>query len=195
MFRSAWKKLAFFNIPLLFLSTGRRRVKVRFGGKYRRVFKRRRWVVKYRKRNYQIRGFRRGRLTIRVGKKRRPIVRRGRYWYIRYGRRRCRVRRLGRRRYILWRRKRIYLRWRFRIRFKRRIRVVRCRGRRFRIKLGRTWKRIGKRVVRFIKKGRRRYQIWKRRGRYRVRVRKRWKKLRARKRRRRRRRRRGRRRK
>ena len=184
LFLSAWKKIAFYNISLLFLSTARRRVKVRFGGKYRRVSTRRRWVVKYGKRKYQIRGFRRGRLTIRVLKKSRPIVRLGRYWYIRYGRKRLRVKRRGRRRYIRWRRRTIYLRWRFRIRFKGVRRIVRCRGRRWSIKYGRTWRRIRKRRVRFVKKGRRRYPIWRRRGKYRVRVGKRWKKVKVRRRRR-----------
>ena len=107
----------------------------------------------------------------------RPIIRLGRYWYVRYGRKRLRVRKRGRRRYIWWRRKRIYLRWIFRIRFKGVRRIVRCRGRRWSIKYGRIWRRIRKRRVRFVKKGRRRYQIWRRKGKYRVRYRKRWKRV------------------
>ena len=167
---------------------------MRFGGKYRRIKTRRRWVVRYRRRKYQIRGFRRGRLTIRVFKRPRPITRYGRYWYIRFGRRKIRVRRRGRRRYIIWNRKTIYLRWIFKIRFKGVRRVVRCRRRKWSMRYGRSWRPIKKRKILFVKKGRRRYPILKRGNRYRVRVGKRWKRVKA-KRRRRRRRRRGRRRK
>ena len=175
----------------MFLSVARRVRKVRFRGKYRRIKTRRRWVVPYRGRKYQIRGFRRGRLSIRVLKRSRPIMRYGRYWYIRFGRRKLRVKRRGRRRYITWNRKTIYLRWIFKIRFKGVRRIVRCRRRRWSMRYGRRWTRIQKRRVHFLVKGSRRYPVLKRRNRYSVRVGKKWQRVKA-KRRRRRRRRRGR---
>jgi len=173
------------NTVLLFLSVARRVRKVRFQGKYRPINTRQRWVVSYRRRKYQIRGFRRGRLSISVLRRPRPIIRKGRYWYITFGRRKIRVRRRGRRRYIILNRKRIYLRWIFKIRFKGVRRVVRCRRRKWSMRYGSKWRGIRKQRVRYIKVGRRRYPVMKRINRYRVRIARKWTRVKAKRRRRR----------
>lgn len=177
-------RLQFFFLVILIFAV-RRGVRARFRGKFRRIRLRRRFIVRLGKRKYQIRGLTRGRCSIKVNRRPRPILRKRGKWFIRFGRRQYRVRRRGRRRYIRRGRKIIYLRWRFTIRFKSRRRSVICRRGRWRIKTSGKWRSIRRRRTRYIKLGRRRYSVIKRRGRYMMRRNKRWRRLRVRKRRRR----------
>lgn len=104
----------------------------------------------------------------------RPITRKRGRWFISYGRRKVKVYRRGSRRYIRLNGRIIYLNWSFRIRFKGVRRLVRCRRKMWKMRIGRKWRRIRRRWKAFIKRGGRRYPIRRRGRKYFIRRRKRW---------------------
>lgn len=166
------------HLPRWKFFSGKRGVRIRFRRRYRSVIYRRRYTIRYKRRTIRLPKFKRRGFTIRVFKRTRRIYRLGKYWYIKIGRKTVRVVRRGRRRAIRWRRRWVWLTWRFRFRFKGVSRLVRCRRRRWSMRVGKRWRRIRRRKRRYVVVGRRRYVVRRtRRGRYRIRVNKRWRRV------------------
>lgn len=136
--------VAFFCYFLGYVVYGRRKYKL----KYRTSF-----IVPYKGKSYVIRGLRKGRCTVKVEGRSRPIfLKRGRL-YVRTSRgKKKRVLRYGNRRFILLRRRRVYLSMNFRIRFMNKIRKVLYRRRKWRIKIAKTYRKARKHLQKYIKR-------------------------------------------
>ena len=143
MFLNFWRCF-FFCYFLGYVVYGRRKYKL----KYRTSF-----TVPYKGKSYVIRGLRKGRCTVKVKGRSRPIFLKGGRLYVRTSRgKKKRVFRYGNRRFILLRRRRVYLPMNFRIRFMNKMRKVIYRRRRWRIKIAKTYRKARKRLQKYIKR-------------------------------------------
>ncbi len=164
------------EVLISFLS-GRRRKIVLFRKRKLRLRRVRRWSFKIGRRRYRVPKVRRN-LVMYFRRKWIKIKFRGRKRYVRYGRRWRPVRKVGRYwRFRVRRRWMVIRRFTLKLIYKRRRVGIIYRRKKWRVKIGRKWRRLGCRVKRYVRYGGKKLLLKRRKGFWRLRWRRKWKRI------------------